>query len=69
MELLLGNHSAQSPASRWVASPGYAMGHCKIKCSLCSMQQARWSMHWVLWQGWAGDAWGLRICHFLEFFS
>ena len=30
----LGNHSAQSPASVWVASPGYAMGHCKVKFSL-----------------------------------
>ena len=33
-EAALGNHSAQSPASVWVASPGHAMGHCKVKYSL-----------------------------------
>ena len=38
-EAALGNHSARSPASVWVASPGHVMGHCKIKCSLCSVQQ------------------------------
>ena len=40
-ESLLGNHSAQSPASVWVGSPGHAMGHCKRSnaasavCSRC----------------------------------
>ena len=38
-EAALGNHSAQSPASMWVASPGHAVVHCKVKCSLCSVQQ------------------------------
>ena len=37
-----------------VASPGHAMGHCKIKCSLYSAQQEWWRLHWVLRQGcWA----------------
>ena len=44
----LVNHSAQSPASVWVARPGHAMGHCKLKCSLCSVQEVWWSLHWVL---------------------
>ena len=34
-EVALGNHSAQSPASVWVASPQHAMGHFEVKCSLC----------------------------------
>ena len=37
-EAALGNHSAQSPVSVWVASPGHAMGHYKVKCSLCSVK-------------------------------
>ena len=41
-EAALGNHSVQSPASVWVASPGHAMGHWKVKCSLCSVQQVWW---------------------------
>ena len=32
-------HSAQSPASVLVASPGHAMGHCRIKYNLCGSQQ------------------------------
>ena len=52
MEALLGNHSAQRPASVCVASPGHAMGHCKVKCSLCSVQQVWWSLHWVLRPRW-----------------
>ena len=39
-ETALGNESAQSPASVQIASPGHAIGHCKVKCILCSMQQA-----------------------------
>jgi len=35
MEPLLGNHCAQSPASVWVSSPEHALGHCKVKCTLC----------------------------------
>ena len=27
--------------------------HCKVKSSLCSVQQAWWSLHWVLQPGWA----------------
>ena len=38
-EARLGNDSAQSPASVCVASPGHAMGHCKVKRTLCSVQQ------------------------------
>ena len=38
MEAVLGNHCAQSPASVWVASPGHALGHCKVKWTLCSGQ-------------------------------
>ena len=64
----LGNHSAQTPASVWVASPGHIVGHYKAKCSLYSVQQVWWSLHWVLRQGWAGGLWGLRFCLFLEFF-
>ena len=37
-EAALGNHSAQSPASVWVASPGHAMGHYKVKHSLCNVK-------------------------------
>ena len=37
VEALLGNHSAQSPGSVSVATPGHAMGHFKFKCSLCSV--------------------------------
>ena len=48
MEAVVGNHCAQSPASVWVASPGYALGHCKVKCTLCSGQQVWWSLHWGL---------------------
>ena len=45
------------------------MGCCKVKCSLCTAQQVWWSLHWVLWQGWAGGLRGVRFCCFLEFFS
>ena len=65
--MLLGNHSAQSPASVWVASPGHAMGHCKIKCSLCSERQVRCSLLWGLRQGLAGGLWVLHFCCFIEF--
>ena len=51
VEAPFGNHSAQSPASVQMASPGHAMGHCKVKCSMCSMQQVWWYLHWVLRPG------------------
>ena len=36
MEALLGNHSAQNPASVWVASSLHTMDHCKeVKFALC----------------------------------
>ena len=54
METVLSNHCAQSPASVCLASPGHAMGHCKVKYSLCSAQQVWWSLNWVLRQGWVG---------------
>ena len=37
-EAALGKHRAQSPASVWLASPEHDMGHCKVKCSLCSVK-------------------------------
>ena len=36
----------RAPASMCVlASPVHAMGHCKVKCSLCGVQQVWWSLH------------------------
>jgi len=55
VKALLGNHSVQSPASARVASPGGAMGQCKVKCSFYSVR----SLHWQLQPGWAGGLWGL----------
>ena len=37
-EAALINRSAQSPARVWVASTEHAVGHCKVQCSLCSVQ-------------------------------
>ena len=69
MQALLGNHCAQSPANVWVASPGHALGHCKVKCTLCSGQQVWWSLHWGLRQCCAGGLRGFsRFCHILELF-
>ena len=48
MEPVLNDHYAKSPASVRVASPGHALGHCKVKCTLCSGQQVWWSLHWGL---------------------
>ena len=59
VEALLGNHSAQSLASLRVTSSEHTMGQCKVKCSLCSVKQVRWSLHWVLRPGWAGGLWGV----------
>ena len=47
-EALLANHSAHSPANVCVPCPGYVLGHCKVKCTLCSGQQVWWSLHWGL---------------------
>jgi len=69
---VLSSHYAKSPESVCVASPGHAMGHCKVKCSLCSAQKVWWSLHWVvelLRQGWTGGLWELRFCQILECFS
>ena len=65
-DTLLGNHSAQSPASVYISSPGCAMVHCKVECCPCSLQQVRWSLNRVLRQCWAGGLWGLRFYRFLE---
>ena len=66
-ESLLVKHSAQSPASVWVASPGHATEHCKVKCSLSSVQQVWWGLHWGRRQGCcAGDSLGVRFCRFVE---
>ena len=64
---LLGNHSAQSPASVCVASPGHDTGTLMVKLSLCTVQQVQWSLHWVLRLGWAGGLWGLRFCYLWNF--
>ena len=70
MEPVLGNHCAQSPASVWAASPGHALGHCKVKCTLCSGQQVWWSLHWGLRHCCAGCLRGFfQFCHILESFS
>ena len=65
-EAALGNHSAQSPASARVASPGHAMGHCKVNCSLRCVPQGWCGLHWGLRQGRAGGLWGLQFCRFVE---
>ena len=62
VEAPLGNHCAKSPANVWVASPGHTMGHCKVKCSLCSVQQVWWSLHWGLRPGWAVGLLGVLLC-------
>jgi len=59
--VLLSNRSAQSPAGMPVTRPGHIIGHCKVKCSLCSVQKVWWSLHWVQWPGWAGGLWGYVI--------
>ena len=46
MQAVLGNYCAECPTSVWVASPGHALGHCKVKCTLCSGQQVWRSLHW-----------------------
>ena len=53
-EALLANHSAHSPANLCVPCPGYVLGHCKVKCRLCSVQQVRLGRGSVLAEGWAG---------------
>ena len=51
-EAALGNHSKQNPASVWVTNSWHDMGHCQVKCSLCSVQQVWWSLQqWRLLQG------------------
>ena len=44
MEALLTNHSAERPFTARVARLRHTMGHCKIKGSLCSVQQVWWSL-------------------------
>ena len=51
MEAVVSDHSAQSPSSVCVASPGHAMGHCKLKKSLCGVQKLWRSLYCMLWQG------------------
>ena len=65
-EAALGNHSAQSPFSVFVASPGHAMGHCKVKCSLCSVKEAWRGLHWGLRPGPVGGSRGLGFGRFVE---
>ena len=67
-EAALGNHStSSSDATVWVARPGHAVGHCKVKCSICCVHQVWWGLHWGLRQGCcAGGLWGLRFCRFVE---
>ena len=66
MDVVLGNHCAQSPASVCVASPGHVMGHCKAKCSLCYVPQLWWRLHWGLRPGRAGGLWEMRFHRFVE---
>jgi len=66
-EAALSNHSAQSSASVWVVSPGHAMGHCKARCGLCSVQQVWWILFLMLQHGWAGGLWGLQFCPYVKF--
>ena len=42
------------------------MGHCKVKYSLCSVQQVWWGLLWGLRQGWAGGFQGVQFCRFVE---
>ena len=43
------------------------MGHCKVRFSLCTVQQEFWGLQgWGLRQGCAGGLWGLRFCRFVE---
>ena len=43
------------------------MGHCKVKCSLCVVQQVWWGLHWGRWQGCcAGGLLGVQFCRFVE---
>ena len=60
----LSNRSAQGNASACVTSLGHTMGHCKVKCSLCSVQQAKLAGCWRGLGAWAG---GLQFGQFLEF--
>ena len=68
-EAALRNHSAQSPASVQVAIPGHAMGHCKVKHSLCSVQQMCLGLQGGLRQGWAGGLKGVRFCRLCRDFQ
>ena len=69
MQAVLGNHCAQSPASVGVASPGHALGHCKVKWTLCSGQHVWWSLHWGLRHCCAGGLRGFRFSQILESLS
>ena len=63
MEVLLRNHSAQSPATsaRWT-SPRYILGYCKVKCNLYDgVQKVWWSLYWVLRPSWAGGMWLVAV--------
>ena len=53
-EVVLANHSAQSPASVCVVIPGHAMGHCKVGLSLCSVRLVWQNLAWGLKPGLAG---------------
>ena len=59
--MLLVFSSSQSPASARVASAGHAMGHCKVKCGLYSVQQVWWSLHWELRPRWAEVVYGFAV--------
>ena len=67
-EVPLGNHTAQRPASVCVASPRHTMGHCNVKCGLCSVRQVWWSLRWVLRPGWAGGFVGSVVLQNAGFF-
>ena len=46
------------------------MGNCKVKCSLCCVQQEWWGLHWELRQGCcAGGLWGVPFLPLSEVFQ
>ena len=46
--------------------PRACHGALQEQCSLYSVQQEWWGLHWGLQQGWTGGSWGLRFCPFVE---
>ena len=63
VEVPLGNYSAQSPANVQVVSAKQAIGDCKVKCSLCCVEEQVWcSLYWVCGRAGQVVCGGLRLC-------